>query len=103
MSVTCKNLNHNSCAFHVTIYHDRIADYDEVYDIPTIAQVTDCLPEFINRGMAMASFYYARCLQLGLGITKDEATAKHYYSQVSKSENKYKWTQIEISGLLVET
>lgn len=104
MSVTCKNVNHNSCAFHFTIYHhDRIADYDEVHDIPMIAQVTDCLPEFISRGMAMASFYYARCLQLGLGITKDEATAKHYYSQVSKPENKYKWTQIEISGHLVET
>nr|XP_020044046.1 LRP2-binding protein [Castor canadensis] len=58
----------------------RIADY-EVHDIPRIAQVTDCLPEFINRGMAMASFYHARCLQLGLGITKDEAKAKHYYSK----------------------
>ncbi|KAM5264655.1 LRP2-binding protein isoform 2-T2 [Ctenodactylus gundi] len=62
-------------------FSKRIADYDEVYDIPMIAQVTDCLPEFISRGMAMASFYYARCLQLGLGITKDEATARHYYSK----------------------
>lgn len=48
-----------------------------------IAHVTDCLPEFISKGMAMASFYYARCLQLGLGITKDEEAAKHYYSKVS--------------------
>lgn len=69
---------------------NRIADYDEVHDIPTIAQVTDCLPEFISRGMAMASFYYARCLQLGLGITKDEATAKQYYSKVSGPENEHK-------------
>lgn len=51
----------------------------------------------------MASFYHARCLQLGLGITKDEATAKQYYSKVSKPENKYKLTPVEISGLLVET
>ncbi|KAM6149407.1 LRP2-binding protein isoform 2-T2 [Erethizon dorsatum] len=61
-------------------FSKRIADY-EVHDIPMIAQVTDCLPEFINRGIAMASFYYARCLQLGLGITKDEATANNYYSK----------------------
>ncbi|XP_057553098.1 LRP2-binding protein isoform X2 [Hippopotamus amphibius kiboko] len=64
-------------------FSKRIADYDEAHDIPTIAQVTDCLPEFISRGMAMASFYHARCLQLGLGVTKDEATAKHYYSKNS--------------------
>ncbi|XP_049488548.1 LRP2-binding protein isoform X6 [Panthera uncia] len=62
-------------------FSKRIADYDEVHDIPTIARVTDCLPEFITRGMAMASFYHARCLHLGLGVTKDEATAKHYYSK----------------------
>lgn len=61
-----------------------IADYDEVHDIPMIAQVTDCLPEFISRGMAMASFYHARCLQLGLGITRNEATAKHYYSKACR-------------------
>ncbi|KAK7812357.1 hypothetical protein U0070_023267 [Myodes glareolus] len=60
----------------------QIADYDEVHDIPMIARVTDCLPEFISKGMAMASFYYARCLQLGLGITKDEASAKQYYSKI---------------------
>uniref|UniRef100_A0A2K6GHG0 LRP2-binding protein n=2 Tax=Propithecus coquereli TaxID=379532 RepID=A0A2K6GHG0_PROCO len=65
-------------------FSKRIADYDEVHDIPMIAQATDCLPEFINRGMAMASFYHARCLQLGLGITKDEATAKQYYSKACR-------------------
>ncbi|XP_044912770.1 LRP2-binding protein isoform X5 [Felis catus] len=65
-------------------FSKRIADYDEVHDIPTIARVTDCLPEFITRGMAMASFYHARCLQLGLGVTKDEATAKHYYSKACR-------------------
>lgn len=51
----------------------------------------------------MASFYHARCLQLGLGVTKDEATAKHYYSKVSKPKNLCKLTQIEISELLVKT
>ncbi|XP_060237704.1 LRP2-binding protein isoform X2 [Meriones unguiculatus] len=65
-------------------FSKRIADYDEVHDIPMIAHVTDCLPEFISKGMAMAAFYYARCLQLGLGISKDEATAKHYYSKACR-------------------
>nr|XP_042118906.1 LRP2-binding protein isoform X3 [Peromyscus maniculatus bairdii] len=63
------------------VFSKRIADYDEVHDIPMIAHITDCLPEFISKGMAMASFYYARCLQLGLGVKKDEAAAKHYYSK----------------------
>lgn len=78
----------------------RIADYDEVHDVPMIAQVTDCLPEFISKGMAMASFYHARCLQLGLGITKDEEAAKHYYTKVSV-RTKHKLTPIEIARLLV--
>lgn len=65
-------------------FSKRVADYDEQQDIPTIAQVTDCLPEFISRGMAMASFYHARCLQLGLGTSKDEAAAKQYYSKACR-------------------
>ncbi|XP_045444916.1 LRP2-binding protein isoform X2 [Pipistrellus kuhlii] len=65
-------------------FSKRIADYDEVHDISTIAQVTDCLPEFISRGMAMAAFYHARCLQLGLGTIKDEATANQYYSKACR-------------------
>ncbi|XP_029336451.1 LRP2-binding protein isoform X3 [Mus caroli] len=65
-------------------FSKRIADYDEVHDIPMIAHVTDCLPEFIIKGMAMAAFYHARCLQLGLGIMKDEESAKHYYSKACR-------------------
>ncbi|CAK6442568.1 unnamed protein product [Pipistrellus nathusii] len=65
-------------------FSKRIADYDEVHNISTIAQVTDCLPEFISRGMAMAAFYHARCLQLGLGTIKDEATANQYYSKACR-------------------
>uniref|UniRef100_A0A2K5BWM0 LRP2-binding protein n=1 Tax=Aotus nancymaae TaxID=37293 RepID=A0A2K5BWM0_AOTNA len=48
-------------------FSKRITDYDEVHDIPMIAQVTDCLPEFISRGMAMnvskhlILFYFKAC------------------------------------------
>nr|XP_004666434.1 LRP2-binding protein isoform X2 [Jaculus jaculus] len=65
-------------------FSKRIADYDEIHDVLMISQITDCLPEFISRGMAMAAFYHARCLQLGLGITKDETTAKLYYSKACR-------------------
>ena len=83
---------------NLTISHPfRIADYDEVHDIPMIAHVTDCLPEFIIKGMAMAAFYHGRCLQLGLGIMKDEESAKHYYSKVSVGA-KYKLSQLETTA-----
>lgn len=47
-----------------------------------IARATDCLPNYIVKGMAMSCFYYARCLQNGLGTNKDDAEAKKYYSKV---------------------
>ncbi|XP_036620664.1 LRP2-binding protein isoform X2 [Trichosurus vulpecula] len=65
-------------------FSKRISGYDVSYDVPTIAQITDCLPEYITKGIAMASFYYARCLQLGLGVPKDEAEARNYYSKACR-------------------
>jgi hypothetical protein len=53
--------------------------------VEQIAKETDCLPSFIAKGIAMASFYYARCLHLGLGIQKNETEAKKYYSRVGAS------------------
>lgn len=52
-------------------------------DVEKIAKTTDCLPFYVARGLAMASFYLARCFQLGLGIQQDAAEAKKYYSKVS--------------------
>lgn len=48
-----------------------------------LAAVTDCLPTYIAKGVAMAAFYLARCFQLGLGVQQDQAAAKKYYSKVS--------------------
>uniref|UniRef100_A0A8D0L9X9 LRP2-binding protein n=1 Tax=Sphenodon punctatus TaxID=8508 RepID=A0A8D0L9X9_SPHPU len=56
----------------------RIAEND---NIDMLAKITDCLPVYIARGLAMATFYLARCLQLGLGIQQDQAAAKKYYSR----------------------
>ncbi|XP_068951977.1 LRP2-binding protein isoform X2 [Petaurus breviceps papuanus] len=68
-------------------FSKRISEYDACHDVPTIAQMTDCLPEYITKGIAMASFYYARCLQLGLGIIKNEAEARKYYSKACITTN----------------
>lgn len=48
-----------------------------------LAKVTDCLPASVAKGVAMAAFYLARCLQLGRGVQQDPAAAKKYYSKVS--------------------
>ncbi|XP_062991519.1 LRP2-binding protein [Elgaria multicarinata webbii] len=59
----------------------RIAEND---DVEKIAKTTDCIPFYIARGLAMASFYLARCLQLGLGTQQDLAAAKKYYSKACR-------------------
>ncbi|XP_075005355.1 LRP2-binding protein isoform X2 [Calonectris borealis] len=56
----------------------RITEND---DIDMLAKITDCLPTYVAKGAAMAAFYLARCLQLGLGVEQDQASAKKYYSQ----------------------
>ncbi|KFR15148.1 LRP2-binding protein, partial [Opisthocomus hoazin] len=56
----------------------RVTESD---DIDTLAKVTDCLPAYIAKGVAMAAFYLARCLQLGRGVQQDQAAAKKYYSK----------------------
>ncbi|KYO46106.1 LRP2-binding protein isoform B [Alligator mississippiensis] len=56
----------------------RVAENDNV---DLLAKITDCLPVYIAKGVAMATFYYARCLQYGLGMQQDQAAAKKYYSR----------------------
>ncbi|KAL8615817.1 hypothetical protein ACOMHN_048525 [Nucella lapillus] len=50
-------------------------------DVDLIAQETDCLPGYINKGVSIAAFYLARCLAGGLGIKQDSARAKEFYSR----------------------
>ncbi|KAF1674272.1 LR2BP protein, partial [Pygoscelis papua] len=56
----------------------RVTEND---DIDVLAKITDCLPTYVAKGVAMAAFYLARCLQLGLGVQQDQAAAKKYYSK----------------------
>ncbi|XP_053114681.1 LRP2-binding protein [Hemicordylus capensis] len=59
----------------------RVAEND---DVEKIAKTTDCLPFYVTRGLAIASFYLARCLHLGLGTHKDIAEAHKYYSKACR-------------------
>ena len=69
-----------SFALHFAPY--RVSQLDNPEQI---AAETDCLPSFVAKGIAMACFYYARCLHLGLGIKKNEELAKQFYSKVRTS------------------
>jgi TPR repeat protein len=53
-------------------------------DTAYISQETDCMEEYIKKGISMACFYYARCLSLGRGVQEDEHLAKSLYSQSFK-------------------
>ncbi|NXC35171.1 LR2BP protein, partial [Campylorhamphus procurvoides] len=50
-------------------------------DINMLAKKTDCHPTYVTKGVAMAAFYLARCLQLGRGIKQDQDAAEKYYSK----------------------
>ncbi|XP_061227705.1 LRP2-binding protein isoform X1 [Neopsephotus bourkii] len=56
----------------------RITDHD---DINMLAKITDCLPTYVAKGVAMAAFYLGRCLHLGRGVQQDQAAAAKYYSR----------------------
>ena len=52
-------------------------------NVDQIAEESDCVSAYISKGIAMACFYYARCLHHGRSTKKDENEAKFYYSKVS--------------------
>ncbi|XP_062380332.1 LRP2-binding protein [Sardina pilchardus] len=59
----------------------RISEYQ---DTCAIARETDCVPEFVAKGITMALFYYGRCLQLGHGAPQDKAQAELCFSKAVK-------------------
>lgn len=58
----------------------RVAQFS---DVERLAEETGCLPSYIAKGISMGCFYYARCLQEGHGVRRNEAEAKRYYSKVT--------------------
>jgi len=51
-------------------------------DVPDIAIETDCMELYIKKGISMASFYYAVCLNTGRGVCIDDKRAKAFFSRV---------------------
>jgi TPR repeat protein len=68
-------------------FYIKAADLSEkvasLFDIDNIAKETNCLKEFIVKGISLASFIYARCLHLGKGVKQNDELAKQYYKRVS--------------------
>ncbi|KAL6480322.1 hypothetical protein MHYP_G00113550 [Metynnis hypsauchen] len=52
-------------------------------NVNAISKCTGCLPEYINKGITIALFYYARCLQLGLGVPQNKEKAQNYYTKAA--------------------
>ena len=51
-------------------------------DMDQIVKDTKCLQTYAQRGVAFGCFYYARCLQLGKGIKKNEEEALKFFKKV---------------------
>lgn len=60
---------------------DLASRVSQLSDPEELAANTDCIVDYVIKGLAMACFYYARCLQNGHGLKKDPAEAKTYYSK----------------------
>ena len=70
--------NSRHCSFLFKCF--RVVEID---DVERVSRETDCLIDYIKKGIAIACFYYARCLALGRGIAKDEKAAATFYSRVN--------------------
>ncbi|XP_027491787.1 LRP2-binding protein isoform X2 [Corapipo altera] len=71
--------------YYTKKFYSKAADLakrtTENNDINMLAKKADCHPTYVAKGVAMAAFYLARCLQLGRGIKQDQDAAKKYYSK----------------------
>jgi len=53
----------------------------QVVNIEEACEKSNTLLEYTQRGVALGCFYYARCLQLGKGVGKNEEDALKYYKK----------------------
>ena len=54
----------------------------EQEDVQGLANETECLPQYVAKGIALGCFVYARCLHHGLGVQQNREQAKYWYSRV---------------------
>ncbi|KAK3726939.1 hypothetical protein QZH41_014796 [Actinostola sp. cb2023] len=52
-------------------------------DVQAIAAETDCLPNYVAKGIALGCFVYARCLHHGYGVDKDVKGSHPWYTRAA--------------------
>lgn len=62
---------------------DLAKSVGEQEDVEGLAIETDCLPQYVAKGIALGCFVYARCLHHGLGVSQNRELAKDWYSRAS--------------------
>ncbi|XP_073710646.1 LRP2-binding protein isoform X1 [Misgurnus anguillicaudatus] len=78
-----------ACYYHRKLYSraaslgERVSKYE---NISAIARRTDCLEEYIRKGITIGTFYFAQCLQLGRGVQQHKDKAQRYFTQAAKMD-----------------
>ncbi|XP_065098303.1 LRP2-binding protein isoform X1 [Paramisgurnus dabryanus] len=78
-----------ACYYHRKLYSraaclgERLSKYE---NISAIARSTDCLEEYIRKGITIGTFYFAQCLQLGRGVQQQKDKAQSYFTQAAKMD-----------------
>ncbi|XP_067035151.1 LRP2-binding protein-like isoform X1 [Acropora muricata] len=62
---------------------DLAKSVGEQEDVQGLANETECLPQYVAKGIALGCFVYARCLHHGLGVQQNREQAKYWYSRAS--------------------
>ncbi len=70
-------------------------------DVNTVSIETDCLKAYIAKGIAVACFIYARCLDLGRGTKVNKDLAQTYYKRVSASSNHISSEAVSLTRTLI--
>ena len=53
-----------------------------MYNVDQISRETKCLKSYVSKGISLACYVQALCLDLGKGVDKSSHEAKKYYKRV---------------------
>ena len=72
----------NGILFNLLCFLFNASSVGEQDDVEGLALETDCLPQYVAKGIALGCFVYGRCLHHGLGVERDREQARYWYSRV---------------------
>ena len=72
----------NRALFNLLCVLFNASSVGEQDDVEGLALETDCLPQYVAKGIALGCFVYGRCLHHGLGVARDREQARYWYSRV---------------------